>query len=129
REPASQVGAFRAGPGGGVTAQVAGRAVVVGTRTLVAAEGVPADALAELEPDLQRIEATGRTAMLVAVDGTVAGLLGVADTVKVGSAEAVARLQEQGIAVWMLTGDNRRTAQALAGQGGNPAGQVPGEGA
>jgi len=95
--------------------------VLVGTRRLLAAHGVET---ASMEFELQRLEAASKTAMLVAVDGAVAGVLGVADTVKVGSAEAIGRLQSEGIAVWMLTGDNRRTAEAVAAQVGIPPDRV-----
>ena len=66
------------------------------------------------------LEAQGKTAMLVAIDGNFAGVLAVADTVKTGSQEAIEQLHAQGLAVWMLTGDNRRTAQAIAEQVGIP---------
>jgi Cu+-exporting ATPase len=115
------VEAFEAIPGGGVTARVAGHEVLVGTRKLLTARGMDAD---YTEPDMGRLEAAGKTAMLVAIDGRPAGVLGVADTVKVGSAEAIRRLQTQGIAVWMLTGDNRRTAAAVAAEVGIPAERV-----
>jgi Cu+-exporting ATPase len=123
-EPTTAIDAFQAVPGGGVTAQVAGHAVLVGTRRLLMDHGVDVAGVADMEPALLRLEAEGKTAMLVAVDGAVAGTLGVADTVKVGSAEAVGRLQAQGIAVWMLTGDNRRTAEAVAAHVGIPAERV-----
>src|SRR5258706_5760532 len=116
--------AFQAVPGGGVTARVGRHDVLVGTRKLLAERGVDAMGVSATEPELRRLEAAGKTALLVAVDGTVAGVLGVADTVKVGSAEAIGRLQAQGIAVWMLTGDNRRTAEAMAAQVGLPADRV-----
>jgi Cu+-exporting ATPase len=122
--PSAMIDAFQAIPGGGVSAQVAGRAVLVGTRRLLADRGVDAASTADMESALQRLEAAGKTAMLVAIDGVLAGALGVADTVKVGSAEAIGRLQAQGIAVWMLTGDNRRTAEAVAAQVGIPAERV-----
>jgi len=70
------------------------------------------------------LEQGGKTTMLVAIDGEVAGLLAVADTVKVGSREAVEQLQAQGLQVWMITGDNRRAAQAVAAQVGIPAERV-----
>jgi Cu+-exporting ATPase len=123
-EPATTLDAFQAVPGGGVTAQVAGHTVLVGTRWLLEDHGVDAAPFSDMEPELQRLEAAGKTAMLVAVDGAVAGVLGVADTVKVGSAEAIGRLQAQDIAVWMLTGDNQRTAEAVAAQVGIPAERV-----
>jgi Cu+-exporting ATPase len=119
--PSAPVEAFAAIPGGGVTAQVGGHDVLVGTRKLLAARGIDAGAT---EPDMGQLEAAGKTAMLVTVDGRTVGVLGVADTVKVGSAEAIRRLQDQGIAVWMLTGDNRRTAEAVARQVGIPAERV-----
>jgi Cu+-exporting ATPase len=59
--------------------------------------------------------------MLVVLDGQLAGVIAVADTVKVGSVEAIRTLHAQGLAVWMMTGDNRRTAQAIASQVGIPA--------
>jgi P-type Cu+ transporter len=119
--PAGPVTAFEAVPGGGIVATVEGHALVVGTRSLLAAHGVATDAD---EPAIAALEDAGKTALLVGVDGALAGVLGVADTVKFGSAEAVAHLQREGIAVWMLTGDNRRTAERMAAQVGIPASHV-----
>jgi Cu+-exporting ATPase len=70
------------------------------------------------------MESDGKTAMLVAVDGQPAGVVAVADTVKETSAEAISALQKLGMAVFMITGDNRRTAQAIARQVGLPADKV-----
>jgi P-type Cu+ transporter len=123
-EPTAPIERFAAIPGGGIEAQIAGRMIRIGTRSLLAGHGVETAALEDLEDTLAPLESAGKTAMLVAVDGSVAGILGVADTVKVGSAEAIARLRAQGIAVWMITGDNRRTAQSVAGQVGIPDEQV-----
>lgn len=106
---------FRAEAGQGVVAQVDGRAVWVGNARLMAAQGL---ALAAWESDLARLQGEGKTAMLVAVDGAVAGLIAVADTVKEGSAEAIAALHALGLQVAMLTGDNRQTAEAIARQVG-----------
>ncbi len=117
----AQVEAFEAIPGGGVVARVADHDVLIGTRLLLVQCGVDA---ASVESHLLVLEAAGKTTMLVAVDGVIAGVLGVADTVKVGSAEAIRRLQAQGIAVWMPTGDNRRTAEAVADEVGIPAEHV-----
>jgi len=118
---AGAVERFTAVPGGGVVARVAGHELLIGTRRLFAERGV---ATAEIEPAAAALEAAGKSALLVAVDGVAAGLLGVADTVKVGAAEAVRRLGERGIAVWMVTGDNRRTAENVAAQVGISAERV-----
>ncbi|WIG58128.1 MAG: P-type ATPase [Ktedonobacterales bacterium] len=117
----SAVESFSAIPGGGVAARIAGHDVLIGTRKLLAGRGIDA---APVESTLDALEAAGKTAMLLAVDGTLAGVLAVADTVKTGSAEAIAALQRQGIAVWMITGDNALTARSVAAQVGIPAEQV-----
>ncbi|HKT40651.1 MAG TPA: heavy metal translocating P-type ATPase, partial [Ktedonobacterales bacterium] len=119
--PAAPVERFAAVPGGGIEARIAEHDLWIGTRKLMAGHGFET---AALEDALAPLEAAGKTAMLVAIDGVVAGILGVADTVKVGSAEAIARLQARGIAVWMITGDNRRTAQSVAQQVGIPVDNV-----
>ncbi|MCI3921622.1 heavy metal translocating P-type ATPase [Paenibacillus sp. TRM 82003] len=103
--------AFEAIPGYGVEATVDGRAVLVGTRRLMESRGIDArgayDAMA-------RYEAQGKTAMLAAVDGRYAGVVAVADTVKPSSKAAIARLRAMGLEVVMMTGDNERTAKAIA---------------
>ncbi len=119
--PATAVDAFRAIPGGGVEAQVAGRAVLIGSRKLLTDRGIT---LENIEPLAEALEETGKTVMIVAVDGVVVGALAVADTVKVGSAEAISRLQAQGVEVWMLTGDNRRAAARVAAEVGIPADHI-----
>ena len=98
---------FRAMAGHGVAARVEGREVTVGTL---------AEAL-EL-PDMGRLAGEGKTAVAVCVDGHPAGAIGIADTVKPEAAEAVRRLREMGVEVWMITGDNRRTAENVARQAG-----------
>ena len=112
---------FTALPGRGLEANVEGHVVLVGTRRLLSERSLSFDAL---EEHLAVLEQAGKTIMLVAIDGAVAGVVAVADTVKVGSREAVQRLQAQGMSVWMITGDNRRAAQAIAAQVGIPAEQV-----
>ena len=102
---------FSAIPGRGVSAQVDGADVVVGTRRLL--EELSID-LADLEDEAHRMEGEARTPLWVAVDGTAAGLLAVADGVKEGSPEAVAEMRRLGLRVVMLTGDNRHTAEAIA---------------
>ncbi len=102
--------AFRSITGGGVEGLVEDRAVLVGSRRLLGERGIVADSA---ETRLQVLESGGKTALLVAVDGRLAGLVAVADTVKDGAAEAVRQLRALGLDVTMLTGDNRRTAEAI----------------
>src|SRR5207244_7713934 len=99
---------FTASPGRGLEATVEVHEVLVGTRRLLGERSLT---YAALEQQLEALEQQGKTAMLVVIDGTVAGLVAVADTIKVGSAEAVKQLQAQGLSVWMITGDNKRAAQ------------------
>jgi len=101
--------------GQGVRALVKGRWVLVGNRRLMDGAGIDAG---PLKGDSQRLAADGKTPMLVAVGGVPAGVIGVADTLKEGSAAAVAALQSRGIEVVMMTGDNRATAAAIARQVG-----------
>jgi copper-transporting P-type ATPase V len=102
--------------GRGVRAEVDGRAVVVGRRKLMADAGlVVPEALEEAASGL---EAQGKTAVLAGWDGEVRGVLAVADTLKDGAAEAVASLHRLGLEVAMITGDNARTAEAIAAQVG-----------
>ncbi len=107
--------AFAAIPGHGVQARVAGRAVLVGNRKLMRERGVD---LTPLVRAAERLEGEGKTAMFVAVDGRAAGAVAVADTLKEHSREAIAILKRLGLEVIMITGDNRRTAQAIAAQVG-----------
>ncbi|CQH53438.1 P-type transport ATPase (probable substrate copper/metal cation) [Halobacterium hubeiense] len=102
-------------PGQGVKATVDGREVLVGNRKLLEDAGVD---VAPAESEMERLEREGKTAMLVAVDGRVAGVVADADTVKESSARAVADLRERGVDVHVITGDNERTARAVAEQVG-----------
>jgi P-type Cu+ transporter len=106
---------FESLTGRGIRATVEGRTVLVGSPALLSDAGVE---LAGLNDAAERLAAGGRTSLLVAVDGAAAGVLGVADTVKPESAGAVATLRGLGLRVAMLTGDNRRTAAAIARQVG-----------
>ncbi|UXY25305.1 heavy metal translocating P-type ATPase [Streptomyces sp. HUAS TT20] len=101
--------------GKGVQATVDGHAVLVGTARLLGDVGIDTTALA---PVAAALSAEGKTPVLAAVDGRPAGVLAVADTVKDDSAAAIAALQRLGIDVVMLTGDNARTAAAIAAQVG-----------
>lgn len=106
---------FEAIPGFGIKAVVEGRELLVGTRRLM--EKYEVDAKAAYEP-MSRLEEAGKTAMLVAIDNRYAGMVAVADTIKETSKAAVSRLKEMGIQVIMITGDNERTAKAIAAQVG-----------
>ncbi|MFD7877683.1 heavy metal translocating P-type ATPase [Streptomyces sp. NPDC059766] len=101
--------------GKGVQATVEGHAVLVGTARLLDDVGIDTTALAPVAADLS---AEGRTPVLAAVDRRPAGVLAVADTVKEDSAAAIAALQQMDVDVVMLTGDNARTASAIAAQVG-----------
>ena len=104
---------FEAVPGHGVRATYKGRRILVGNRRLMEKEGVD---IAELEEKLEGLENEGKTVMVVAYDGSALGLVAVADVLKEYSTEAVRALQGMGIEVAMLTGDNKRTANAIAKQ-------------
>ncbi len=106
---------FIATPGGGVAASVDGRRVLVGRAGYLEAQGVDVGPLTAVADALSR---DGKTPVLVAVDGRAAGVIAIADTLKAGSAAAVAELRRLGIDVTMLTGDNRRTAEAIARSAG-----------
>ena len=101
--------------GRGLRATVEGRRLLVGTRRLLREEGIDPG---PLEAEAQRLEAEGKTAILVALDGRPAGVLAVADTVKPDSAAAIAALRQLGLEVVMISGDNARTAEAIARQVG-----------
>ena len=109
------VRAFSAVPGYGVQGIVEDRRVVAGTRKFLNDNGIAAD---EAAIQQEALEEQGKTVILVAVDGQAAGLVAVADTVKETSAQAVAELEEMGIEVWMITGDNARAARTIAAQVG-----------
>lgn len=107
----ASVSDFASLEGRGLRARVGGRAVLVGTRRLLEEQGIPLDGLAEVA---ERLQAEGKTLMLVAIDGRVAGLIAVADPVRPTARAAIAALAKLGIGAVMLTGDNRRTAEAVA---------------
>jgi P-type Cu+ transporter len=112
---------FTAIAGRGLEATVEGHTLIIGTRLLLSERAITFDTL---EERLVALEQQGKTTMIVVIDGKVAGLVGVADTVKVGSVEAIKQLRAQGLSVWMITGDNRRAAQAIAAQVSIPAEHV-----
>ena len=102
-------------PGEGVSAAVDGRAVSVGNRRLLARLGVP---VGQLESEMQAMEDDGMTVMACVADHQLMGLIGVADTLKPDAGPAVSDLKKLGLKVVMLTGDNERTAMAIARQVG-----------
>ncbi|TYR76168.1 copper-translocating P-type ATPase [Rossellomorea vietnamensis] len=107
---------FEAIPGFGVSALVNERRVLIGTKKLMDRESIDVDeAILQMKTDL---ESSGKTAMLVSIDNQYAGLIAVADTIKNTSKEAVNRLNDMGLEVIMMTGDNRRTAEAIAKEAG-----------
>jgi Cu+-exporting ATPase len=105
--------AFEALPGRGVQCTVEGKTVLLGNRRLMEEKSIP---IASLEEVLTTLERQGKTAMLLAVSGEPAGVVAVMDTPKENAAEAVGQLKEMKMEVAMLTGDNERTARAVASQ-------------
>ncbi|MEX2462372.1 MAG: heavy metal translocating P-type ATPase [Paenibacillaceae bacterium] len=111
--PASEQ--FEAIPGYGIRAIVEGKEILAGTRKLMSKYEVNVDQAFDV---MERMEQAGKTAMLIAMDRQYTGIVAVADTIKETSKEAVLRLKAMGIQVIMITGDNERTAQAIAKQVG-----------
>ncbi|SEL49671.1 heavy metal translocating P-type ATPase [Nonomuraea pusilla] len=108
-----QAGTFENVPGHGATAEVDGHRVAVGNAKLMRAEGIDLGPLAARREELA---AGGRTAVIAAVDGRAAAVIGIADAPRETSAAAVAALHEAGVEVIMLTGDNEATARRIAGR-------------
>lgn len=106
---------FDAIPGHGVETAVEGHQIFVGNVKLMHLHEIDTRAI---EADVQRLQGEGKTAMYVAIDGRVAGVVAVADTIKEDSIQAIKVMQDAGLEVIMLTGDNERTAQAIARQVG-----------
>lgn len=105
------VSEFEAIPGFGIKALIEGKEVLVGTRRLMQKYEVEMNHMLNQMEDLEK---QGKTAMLAAIDGTFAGIIAVADTIKETSTGAIKRLKEMGIEVIMITGDNQQTAAAIA---------------
>jgi Cu+-exporting ATPase len=106
---------FNALPGYGVEIQTKGSRVLLGNRKLMQTNNIP---ITTVESKMAALEEAGKTAMLLSIDDQLAGLIAVADTLKEHSADAIKTLQQMGLEVVMITGDNKRTAQAIAGQVG-----------
>ncbi|MEX1008128.1 MAG: heavy metal translocating P-type ATPase [Acidimicrobiia bacterium] len=104
---------FEAITGYGVRVAVGDREVLVGNRRLLSSRGI--EPSAAVEATLVEMESMGKTAMLVVVDGALSGVIAVADTLKDEAPDAIAALRQEGVDVIVLTGDNERTARAVAG--------------
>jgi Cu+-exporting ATPase len=113
-DPAA-ISEFRVVPGEGVHATVDGRAVLIGNLRMMRERNLD---VGSAEAPLTSLAAKGKTAILVAVDSRIAGIVAVADSVKPESSRAIAALRRMGLDLIMMTGDNRPTAEAIAGQVG-----------
>jgi Cu+-exporting ATPase len=120
--PLYELADFRAIAGQGIQAKVDGKDILIGNRTLMTAHGLdPENAEGDREfirEDSEGFTQEGKTPMYVAIDGSLEGVVAVADSVKGSSRAAIARLHEMGIATLMITGDNARTARAIADEVG-----------
>jgi Cu+-exporting ATPase len=115
-----EISAFEAVPGQGLIAKIVEKAlpdiiISIGNRALMAGQGIDIDAA---QSDAAELAALGKTPVFAAVNGVLAAIIAIADTIKPTSAAAVKALQEMGMEVIMLTGDNKKTAQAVAEQAG-----------
>ncbi len=106
---------FEAIPGYGIKAKVNGQLILAGTRKLMQKHMITVSQALHI---MEKLEENGKTAMLIAIDNQYAGLVAVADTIKDTSKEAVKRLKDMGLEVIMITGDNERTAKAIASEAG-----------
>jgi Cu+-exporting ATPase len=111
----SELAGFKATPGHGVQAEVDGRNVMIGNARMFEMQNI---FLNGLDSEVGRLQSEAKTAMLVAVDNHAAGIIAVADTLKDGSKQAIEDLHRMGLKVAMITGDNRKTAEAIASEVG-----------
>ncbi|PKG23642.1 heavy metal translocating P-type ATPase [Niallia nealsonii] len=109
------VSLFESIPGFGIKATVDHQLVLVGTRKLMESNNIN---ISMIQTDMEVLEEQGKTVMLAAFDGEYAGMLAVADTIKETSKESIHRLKKLGLEVIMITGDNQRTAKAIANEAG-----------
>jgi Cu+-exporting ATPase len=114
--PIEPSGEFTTFGGKGVAARVLGEEVLVGNRVLLAEKSV--EIPTGIDQQIVRFEEGGKTAVLVSVAGRIAGIIAIADTVKETTPEAISDLKEMGLSVAMITGDNKRTAEAVGRQVG-----------
>jgi Cu+-exporting ATPase len=111
----SDASEFNAIPGHGIEVKVDEKKIHIGNKKLMQKQNIGFESIVK---QMEELEGQGKTAMLMAIDGELAGVIAVADTVKETSAKAIAKLKEMGIEVAMITGDNQRTAEAIAKQVG-----------
>ena len=109
------INGFTAIPGKGLDVNIAEENVLIGNQKLLEDKGI---LLSELEQSASQLAEEGKTPMFIAVGGNIAGIIAVADVVKNSSKAAISRLQQMGIKVAMITGDNKKTAAAIASQVG-----------
>ena len=102
---------FEAIPGHGIFSVIDGKDIYIGNRKLMKEKGISTESL---EDNIRSLEEEGKTAMLMAIDGEFSGIIAVADTVKESSKSAIKELVDMGIEIYMITGDNERTAKAIA---------------
>jgi len=101
---------FKVLPGRGVEARVRGKEVVVGNKKLIAEKGISLEGVKNI---IHRLENEAKTVVIVVVDGKIVGIIGIADTLKEGAREAIEELHRMGKKVGIITGDNKRTAEAI----------------
>jgi P-type Cu+ transporter len=106
---------FKAIPGHGIEVKIEGKEILLGNRKLMVESKISLD---NLEETSDKLAGEGKTPMYIAIDNTLAGIIAVADTVKENSKRAIEKLHAMGIEVVMITGDNKRTAEAIAKQVG-----------
>ncbi len=111
----SELGDFESISGKGIRATVDDKAVLIGSPNFISSQNID---LSDVNDTIVRLQSGAKTAVVVVIDDIVAGVIGIADTVKASSADAIAQLNSMGIETAMLTGDNRLTADAIAKQVG-----------
>ncbi|HSH36952.1 heavy metal translocating P-type ATPase [Schnuerera sp.] len=102
---------FMAVPGKGLKATLEGKKIYIGNRKLILEADMEIE---KAEEELTRLEEEGKTAMIIGIDGEIGGIIAVADMIKESSKKAIEELKDMGLEIYMLTGDNERTAKAIA---------------
>lgn len=113
--PLIKTDSFNALPGHGIEVTIDGKNMLLGNKKLMAEHNI---SLADLAEESDRLAEQGKTPMYITINGEIAGIIAVADTVKESSVRAIKKLHKMGIEVAMITGDNKRTAEAIAKQVG-----------